>query len=137
MTHQRVGVPRESGTPVAVATNVTSLWVGGTRRGMRCSLRALVAVAALAGAHRVAASETSATLAVGVRVVRSCVIEARPVDASSSAVRLLCSRGHDANVLVGEGDQRRLAPPSGAIQVGTVRRDQRGGNEVHAVTLNF
>jgi hypothetical protein len=66
----------------------------------------VLAVAAIASAGLLSAGANSAQLAVGVTVVRSCVIEARPADTASLSFRLTCATGAQSNVRVTEPVQQ-------------------------------
>lgn len=80
-----------------------------------------LAFAVIAGSGSLGAGSSSAQMAVGVTVVRSCAIDARP--ATKPTLRLTCTAGARSNLKVSEIVQ----PPSAAVgsQGGTI------------VTLNF
>jgi hypothetical protein len=71
---------------------------------------AALALAGVAGAGVVSAESSSAQMAVGVTVVRSCAIDARPAVAAPT-LRLKCTAGAQSNLKVSE----TVRPPSAAV----------------------
>ena len=102
-------------------------------RAVRNTIAASIVGCALAAGHGAGASTASSSLAVTVRVLRSCAVQARPVDSTSAAVTLKCSAGHDSSVLVSDG---QLAPPRGVVHVAGAG-DEAGDATVRTITLNF
>jgi hypothetical protein len=103
-------------------------------RTVRLALAVAAMAPVVAWGGSAGASSASTTLGVSVRVVRSCAVQARAVDAGSAAVRLACSSGHDSNVLVGDA---QLAPPRGSFRVSETDAPAAPDAAVRVVTLNF
>ena len=103
-------------------------------RAVRLALAVSAMASAAAWGGSAGAASASATLGVSVRVVRSCAVQARAVDAGSATVRLACSSGHDSNVLVGDA---QLAPPRGSFRVSEPDAPAAPDAGVRVVTLNF
>jgi hypothetical protein len=85
---------------------------------------AVLLFAGVAGSGIVSAGSSSAEMTVGVTVVRSCAIDARPVEKSSSPLRLTCTAGAHSNVRLSEAVQRPTA-------------QNVSSNDLQVVTLNF
>jgi hypothetical protein len=84
---------------------------------------AILAVVGVAGAQAVSAETSSAQLAVGVTVVRSCSVDSRPAEKASPALRLTCTRGANSNLRLSEPIQS----PAETIS----------SDSLQIVTLNF
>jgi hypothetical protein len=83
----------------------------------------VLAIAAIASTGLLSAGSSSARLAVSVIVVRSCVIDARPLDKTSPSIRLTCATGAQSNIRV-----------SGLVQ--NSARTARS-NDLPVVTIDF
>jgi hypothetical protein len=70
----------------------------------------VLALAAVAGTGVLSAGSSSAQMGVGVTVVRSCAIDARP-STSAPKLRLTCTAGAQSNLKVSE----TMQPPSAAV----------------------
>jgi hypothetical protein len=69
----------------------------------------LLILVGLAGVRAVSADSRSAQLMVGVTVVRSCEVDARPADKTSPLLRLTCTKGAQSTVRISEMPQRPSA----------------------------
>jgi hypothetical protein len=103
-------------------------------RAVRLLVAGLAVVSILGWRHTAAASSASSPLGVSVKVVKSCAVHSRAVDADTADVRLSCSRGHSSNVLVGS-DQ--LAPPRGLVRIDDTDDASPDAETVRVVTVNF
>jgi len=99
---------------------------------------AFLGAVSVAGVATVSAGSNSAQLTVGVTVVRSCAVNARPADAASSFVRLNCAAGAAQGVRLSDTTQRPLNT-SGAseLRVPTTPSSQSPSGSLQVVTLNF
>jgi hypothetical protein len=84
---------------------------------------AVVVLAGVVGAGAVSAGSSSAQLTVGVTVVRSCAVDARPMEKASPLLRLTCTSGAKSNVRLSESVQKPR----------TISSD----DDLQVVTLNF
>jgi hypothetical protein len=84
---------------------------------------AIFALAAVCGVGAISAESSGAQLAVGVTVVRACVVDARPADPSSPPIRLTCTAGAQANVRFSES----VPKPAPTVS----------SDDLQVVTLNF
>jgi len=99
----------------------------------------LMAFAAMAaGSATVSTSSSSARLTVGVTVVRSCAVNARPAGRESSQVVLTCAQGATPGVLAG-ASVNRLAHGAGTLRlhVPTAPYGAAPSPELAVVTLQF
>jgi len=85
---------------------------------------AVLVLATVVGAGMVSAGSSSAQLTVGVTVVRSCAIDARPTDKMSPPLRLTCTAGAHSNVRLSESVQKPAA-------------QSVSSDDLQVVTLNF
>jgi hypothetical protein len=81
---------------------------------------AVVILAGVAGAGAMSAGSSSAQLTVGVTVVRSCAIDARPTEKASPLLRLTCTSGAQSNVRLSESVQKPRTISSDDVQVVTL-----------------
>jgi len=99
---------------------------------------ALLAAVAVAGVATVSAGSSGAQLTVGVTVVPSCAVDARPADAAYSVLRLNCTAGATPGLRLSDSIQKPAdaSAPSG-LRVPTVPFSQAPSGSLHVVTLNF
>ena len=100
---------------------------------MRLTVAVVAVMCALCGARAAGASSASAAMSVGVTVVRSCAVQSRAIDDVSASLRVACSAGHRANVLVGDA---QLTAPRSVVRV-TPAEEPGSPGSVRVVTLNF
>lgn len=81
---------------------------------------ALVVFAGVVGASAVSAGSNSAQLTVGVTVVRSCAVDARPMEQASPMLRLTCTSGAQSHVRLSESTQKPRTVSSDDLQVLTL-----------------
>lgn len=102
-------------------------------RAVRKAVAGVIVGCALAAGDGASASNASSSLAVSVRVVRSCAVQAQPLDGAFASVRLRCSSGHESSILISDG---QLAAPRAVVHVAETD-GRRSGSSVRTVTLNF
>lgn len=124
------------GTAVATQAAVITRRSRGPLPALRFSVIAVAVVSALVRGDMVMASSAATPLGVSVTVVRSCSVQARPVDAASAAVRLACSSGHVSRVRLGGGGLEQLAAPDNLFHV-TPIQESSAAPDVRVVTVNF
>jgi hypothetical protein len=84
---------------------------------------AILALVGVAGAGAASAGSSSAQMTVGVTVVRSCAVDARPAAGASPLLRLTCTAGARSNLRLSESLQKPARTMS--------------SDDLQVVTLNF